>query len=367
MKSLLNFVGVFLFVTLSYGQTTFFPATHEAFEYIGRFDKTNPELVRFDWPNSTIEFQFTGTAIDIALKGGERNYFNLFLNDSLFSVLHQPNDSIIGIKNLKPAEVQKLRIQKRTEGEMGIAFFSGVYLPKGEQLIKAEKQTTRKIEFIGNSITCGYGVEGKSRHEKFEPSTENVDKSYALIISNAFGAQSHIIAHSGLGVVRNYGDSSKLSVNRATMPKRYNQVLDTDGSLLWDFNTWKPDLVVINLGTNDYSTTPHPEKELFQKTYISLLENITNNYGNIPVFLICGPLIDEPAYSNIKALVGIIKQSNLKSNIHFIGIPKALLNKDTDLGSDSHPSYKGQLKMANHIIPILATVMDWNYEIETNN
>ncbi|WP_445735908.1 SGNH/GDSL hydrolase family protein [Mariniflexile sp.] len=360
---------LFLFVVSMHviGQSTFFPATHESFQYIGRFDKTNPEQVRFDWPNSTIQFQFTGSEIALSLKGGARNYFNLFLNDTLHSVLHQPNDSIIKIKDIKKAGIHTLRLQKRTEGEMGIAVFKGVYLPKNEKLIISKLKTSRKIEFIGNSITCGYGTEGASRHEKFLPSTENVNQSYALITSKAFNADCHVIAHSGLGVVRNYGAKNKVSVDRATMPMRFNQILDTDNSLLWDFNSWKPDMLVINLGTNDYSTKPYPDKAIFQNTYKSLIEKIQDVYGNIPVFLICGPLIDEPAYTNIKELANDMKQSNPELNIHFIGIPKALLNSTSDLGSDSHPSYKGQLKMAKHIIPTIATVMDWDYNLEINN
>ncbi len=364
MKKLFKILCVFLFVITSYAQTVFFPATHEAFQYKGRFDKTNPEQVRFDWPNSTIQFQFTGSEIDIALQGGARNYFNLFINDSLHSVLHQPYDSIIKIKDIKATGVHSFRIQKRTEGEMGIAAFKGVYLPKNERLISSRIKASRKIEFIGNSITCGYGTEGASRNEKFLPSTENVNQSYALITSKAFNAECHVIAHSGLGVVRNYGDKNKISVDRATMPMRFNQVLDTDNSKLWDFNLWKPDLVVINLGTNDYSTKPHPDKAIFQDTYKLLIENIQEVYGNIPVFLICGPLIDEPAYTNIKELTYNMKQLKPESKIHFIGIPKSLLNATSDLGSDSHPSFQGQLKMANHIIPTIATVMDWDYHLE---
>lgn len=354
------FLFAFVITVFGYGQTTFFPASNEAFHYIGRFDNTDPNNLRFDWPNSTIQFKFTGTEIDIALKGGTRNYFNLFLNDSLHSVLHHPNDSIIHIKGLKVTGTHNLRIQKRTEGEMGIATFKGIYLPKNERLISS-KIASRTIEFIGNSITCGYGTEGASRHNKFHPSTENVNQSYALITSNAFNAECHVIAHSGMGVVRNYGDKNKISVDRSTMPIRFNQVLDTENRMLWDFSLWKPNAVIINLGTNDYSTKPHPDDTVFCKTYELLVKKVQTVYGNIPIFLICGPLIDEPAYTNIKSLADNMKRSDSQLNIYFIGIPKALLNSTSDLGSDSHPSYQGQLKIAKHIIPIISNVMSWDY------
>ncbi len=49
------------------------------------------------------------------------------------------------------------------------------------------------------------------------------------------------------------------------------------------------------------------------------------------------------------------------NNLYFIGIPTYLLNKDNDLGSDWHPSYQGQRKMAAHIIPTLANILHWDY------
>ncbi len=346
------------------GKKIFFSAQNDAIHYVGRFDKTKPNLVRFDWPNSTIQFQFTGNEISLALKGGEKNYFNLFIDDSLFQVLHQPKDSILKITGIKTKGLHKLSLQKRTEGDMGISTFQGVYLPKNKKLIPSEVKPTRKIEFIGNSITCGYGTEGLSRTEKFLPSTENVNQSYALIISKALNAESHVIAHSGLGVVRNYGDKNSISTKLATMPKRFNQVLDSEDELKWDFNLWKPDMVVVNLGTNDYSTEPHPDKTVFQKAYKALLQNIAAVYGSVPIFLISGPLIEEPANSNIKEVVDAIMKSNPEANLHFIGIPKSLLSDPTDFGSDSHPSAKGQIKIAKQILPTVATVLGWKYTLD---
>lgn len=347
-----------------HSQATFFSAHNDAFQYLGRFDRTDPYSVRYDWPNSTIQFQFTGNEISLALEGGEKNYFNVYIDDSLHQVLHQPMDTIIKIEGIHTKGVHALRLQKRTEGEMGVTTFKGVYLPKNEKMIPAKPKAIRKIEFIGNSITCGYGNEGLSKNEKFLPSTENVNKSYALITSRAFNAECHVIAHSGLGVVRNYGDKDSISTDRATMPKRYVQVLDTDDTLQWDFNLWKPDMVVINLGTNDYSTEPHPEKAVFQQGYTSLLDQVSVAYGKIPVFLVCGPLIEEPAYTNIKELVVGMMDLDSGSNLHFIGIPKLLLDEPSDFGSDSHPSHKGQMKIAKHMIPAIATVMGWEYHVE---
>ena len=77
--------------------------------------------------------------------------------------------------------------------------------------MKETECPSRHIEFIGNSLTCGYGVEGKDRSEPYKAETENCNLSYATIIARYFNADYTLIAHSGRGVVRNYGDSVRIS------------------------------------------------------------------------------------------------------------------------------------------------------------
>lgn len=340
----------------------FIESDNENISFIGRFDFSNPKKVRFNWPGTAIQFRFTGDQLQLALSGGERNYFNVFIDGNHHSVIHVPSDSLISIKNIQGKKWHKFRLQKRTEGEMGTTVFKGIRIDEKEK-IAVLKRYDRKIEFIGNSITCGYGTEGASRDEDFLPQTENVDKSYASILARAFKAETSIIAHSGIGLVRNYNDKNKISVTRLTMPQRFNLPLDMEKTTSWDFNQWQPNAVVINLGTNDYSTQPYPDKEVFKTTYINFIKTIRDKYGSIPIFCISGPLAKEPVTTIIKEMTSDYR--NLyDTNVYFIAIPENSLNKHSDLGSDWHPSYQGQLKVASQILPFMATILDWNYNDE---
>mgnify|MGYP000565073380 CR=1 FL=1 len=46
---------------------------------------------------------------------------------------------------------------------------------------------------------------------------------------------------------------------------------------------YRPDLVVINLGSNDFSTEPHPYKREFVKAYMQIIAQLREHYGNIPI------------------------------------------------------------------------------------
>ena len=146
------------------------------------------------------------------------------------------------------------------------------------------------------------------------------------------------------------------------MPPRFDRVLDTDSVKKWDFRQWVPDAVVINLGTNDYSTLPHPDKAVFKRQYERLIEKVVEVYGSVPVFCVVGPMTNEPCYSIVKEVVDDYKLTHHDTRIYFAGIPDRLLNNTSDLGSDGHPSYRGQRKTAFSLVPLMANVLKWSYQ-----
>lgn len=86
--------------------------------------------------------------------------------------------------------------------------------------------------------------------------------TYGPLIARAVNADFFVEAWSGKGMVRNYGDPNITSVD--PFPKYYPYTLATEWTQKWDFYAWVPDVIVINLGTNDYSTQPHPPQNVFE-------------------------------------------------------------------------------------------------------
>lgn len=319
--------------------------------------------IEFDWSGVTIQTGFTGTSCTVKMSDTKENYYNVFIDDLPLKVVCVMGNTELRIAQNLPTGDHTLKIIKRTEGGLGKATFKGIILDNGAVLKKIDPGYKRKIEFIGNSITCGFGVEGKSKEEKFMAETENSYKSHALITSRAFNAEYHVIAHSGQGVVRNSGDKNMTS--EYTMTDRYKQSLDSEIAAMWDFKKWKPDAVVINLGTNDFINEPHPLETLFNRKYTHLVKFIREQYGEVPIFCVVGPMIDEPCFSYVKKMVEANRTHLNDPNIYFIGIPPYLMEEDKDLGSGWHPNYSGQLKMANMVIPVISSVTGWEYgEIE---
>lgn len=365
MKYLISTLSLLIFLSsCSKGVFKEIKPDNKAISYIGRHYYQNNDTVISDWPGTYFRSVFTGTRLGIKMGGQAEVQFNVFIDDLPVKIISCNSGETIWVaEDLKPGK-HTLQVFKRTESLVGTAIFKGLVIDSKAKVLPWKNSPDHRIEFIGNSITCGYGVEGTSRHDDFKPSTENNYLTYAAVLSRYFNADYSIVAHSGLGIVRHYGDSLQVSSD-PQMPARYLRTLDSSDTLLWDFSSWKPDLVMINLGTNDFSTLPYPEKELFQNEYANLINTVRKNYGNIPVICLSGPLIGDPCAAYVKEVTERIRLQSSDTSIYYLGIPKELLNSDEDFGSDDHPSITGQKKIADYITPMISKELGWKYHTIT--
>ena len=326
-------------------------------QYVGRFDFSNPKEVEFDWAGVYIIAKFEGTSCSVRLEDHKNQYAVIIDNHS--PELLKTNNSRIykvasGLNDLIP---HTIIIQKRTEPLVGKGIFSGFILDKGKKLLTPDKRPDRRIEFIGNSMTSGYGVEGKNHECHFSIETENACMSYASISARALNSDYSLISYSGRGVVRNYGDKNKTSFN--PMPKLYDRICFSDSINKWNFEEWIPQAVVINLGTNDFSTQPYPDKNIFQKAYNHLINRVRSLYPHVTIFCLCGPMIGEPCLAYIKEVVEKQQITGKdRKDVFFIEINRSIMN-ESDWGCDWHPNIYGANKIANVITPVIKLIMNW--------
>jgi len=329
-------------------------ADDEKITYIGR---TQPELgsVSFDWSGTRAVVSFKGTCLSLQCISSVHDYFNVWVDgeqipdpDSVFDV----DDSGVQIKTvvsgLKMAE-HRVIIQKRTEGEQGIATF--LSFSTDGKFLQAEPLKDRVIEFVGDSYTCGYGTEGADRNEPFRASEENPSYTYADILGRFFDADVMHIAHSGRGVVRNWGGWKGPS-----MTDIYDRVLE-NRERVWD-PQYTPDIVVIYLGTNDFSEGEQPSMRGWCDNYARLIAKIRSFYGAEVPILCISTESDELAPDYLKTALDKIADPNVR----YMFMTPGVHNYESDLGSSWHPKYSGHLKWASVIAPYISTATGWEMQ-----
>jgi lysophospholipase L1-like esterase len=239
-----------------------------------------------------------------------------------------------------------------TEASQGEAQFLGFNFGSGK-LLAAPTPLQRKIEFIGDSITCAYGNEGKRKEDNFTAKNENSYLSYASINARSLNASSNSIAWSGIGLAMNYvGGSGPL------MLERYQLTLPNSG-VKWDFKNYIPDVVVINLGTNDFSTTP-AEKTKFVTAYKTLITQVRGNYPDAHIFCTVGPMLWGSGLDSCRSYVNEVIDSFVSSGdskVHFVEFPQQ--SESNGYGEDWHPSLKTHQLMADQLTEEIKSTLGW--------
>ena len=331
-------------------------ADSELVRFVGRAAKNADGSLSFDWWGSHFTFRFDGTNCSMRAADTKRNYYNVFVDGKPYGkVTVEGGASVIRLAEKLHRGPHTITVQKRTEGEQGQTTLYGI--ETDGKLLTPPPAPARLIEFIGDSHTCGYGTEGLSPREPFTPETENCDLAWACITARYFGADYVLIAHSGQGIVRNWGDPKGAS--EITMTDRMLRTFDEVADSRWDFRDYKPDIVVIKLGTNDMSGNIVPSEAVFGKAFRRMRDNLREKYGDVPILYVV-PQGAEPFYNFARTIIKGLNDKNLHCILQFDEIH----NMGADLGAGYHPNYHGQRKIAATVIPYLATITGWDMPLQ---
>eukprot|EP01126_Amoeba_proteus_P010696 TRINITY_DN141_c0_g2_i2.p1 TRINITY_DN141_c0_g2~~TRINITY_DN141_c0_g2_i2.p1 ORF type:complete len:256 (-),score=28.24 TRINITY_DN141_c0_g2_i2:118-885(-) len=208
----------------------------------------------------------------------------------------------------------------------------------------------RKIELVGDSISAGFGSRGFDGECGANPINSGNPYTYNWKLAEYFNADLIPIAWSGKGMYENCCDDGK------TMPSLYLQTLGGGDSPDWDFSRYVPDMMLINLGTNDFSHDSGPSWEAkFIGTYVEFVKNATTRYKNekLPIFVGQGPMNCGTNYTtSLQTVVKMINRSGGRA------IFLDMCGPPTD-GCNGHPGVLGHEGMFEKAKPVISKIMNW--------
>ena len=221
---------------------------HKHLQYTGRIDNSYARGPTLSFAGTSIGGRFSGTSLAIVLDDERgQNFYNVFIDgDEARPIILQADKGLktyVVANGLAPGEHSFL-LFKRTEGAEGSTVFKGLALDDKAELLAPPPRPGRRIEFFGDSITSGMGNEAPDDGRDDLAKDKNAYMSYASITARALKAEAHITSQSGIGVM--------ISWFPFTMPDFYDQLSAVgNNDSRWDFGSWTPDVVVVNLLQND--------------------------------------------------------------------------------------------------------------------
>lgn len=270
---------------------------------------------RFAWSGSSFEVRFSGPSIAMRLRAAPLEPHTVLVDGKPVSmgetstayavrVDDRPPSSIDVASGreryelasgLDPAASHVVRVTREAEAFAGVHELYGVELGAGGHFLPPREPSLR-IEVVGDSITCGYGVLGNGPRCPFTFATERASAAYGARLGLALGADVTTLCWSGRGVLRNYDGSTT-----GTMPELYEQAVPTDPPVAWSSAAAaRADAVVVNLGTNDFLGGAGKPLDLaaFEEAYVRFLRRVRAREPSAFVLVTTSPMLKaEPSPS----------------------------------------------------------------------
>lgn len=337
-----------------------------AIRYLGR---VNPATNELTWPGTGLSFTFTGSSAVIEFEEvNGTNSVELTIDGGEPTVISNVNGAYISTPTGLTRGSHTVELRKRSETLFGTLFVGNVTTDGTSSVESAPK---RKIEFIGDSITVGYGLDGTYPCTNTAALEDN-PKTYAALTANALSADYSVVAWSGIGLTRNY--VSTTVDTSPIMPERYTRYGANDPDNSYTFpSDWTPDAVVINLGTNDFgylaynaSGQPYDARNplnitTYTNAMVSFVQSIQSHYKDAQFFLMTSPMLSDSSPTTKDAQHTTMSNA-LKDAISQIGAKAHLVDWPTqgsDVGCDYHPNAATHAAEATVLTSAIRTVLGW--------
>jgi lysophospholipase L1-like esterase len=336
---------------LKHKELTFFAADNPKIKYVGRVDFDNLLAPRFWNPGVYVQAKFKGTSLEITvndetLYGVTHNYLEIVIDNNIPIRIQTTGKTshLLVASNLSSGS-HIVTICKDTESGIGYIEFVGM---KCEELLPMHNPK-RKIEFIGDSITCGSSIDVstvKCDQGKWYDQ-HNAYMSYGPTTARMLDAQWHVTAVSGIGLIHSCCNMNIL------MPQVFDKVNLRADTLQWNFSKYTPDVVTICLGQNDGKQ----DSVAFCSAYVGFIKQIRSHYPKADIVCLNSPMGNIELTAMLKNyIIGIQQHMNNAGDnrvSHFF-FPGGYNN-----GCGTHPDMAQHQLIAEQLSGYLKQLENW--------
>lgn len=314
----------------------------------GRCEKAS-DGIGLNFAASAIEFNTNSNNVLLEVSADEGVYYSVFVDGVLKTerALTEKGTNYIACARGLSDGTHNIKFVRVTEGRGGNLMTAvSIQLDEGKTLVSADAKSDVLIEFLGDSLTNGYGNLTESTTTKASDlKYQNSLEAYPYLIAQKLGFDYRIVAMSGIALKERTDNNTKY-------PAFYDfyslESYHKDKSQKYtSSNPQDVDIVVVNLGTNDISKNLfNPNDDAQVEEYANIYANLITNIGyrtDTKIVFISGVSwchTQQDAYNAAKVKLNAAGYNN-------VYVYDCLSYQS---GGEKHPSAKEHQKVADVII-----------------
>lgn len=302
------------------------------FKVLGRPYFVN-DVPAFTWSNSGIEFCAKCDRITVFF--GENRVeqpviFKVYVDGIEVKTSVVGKGSAAIIENLRD-KMHKIKILRISEGSNCVSIEKVQIYGKAPEFRMPEDKKRLKLEFLGDSITAGFGVLADGEKMDFTTYEQDSTKTYAYLTAQELDAEIRTICISGQGICHSCGDYVG-----TTFIEFFNRTSRADEGYTRD--DYIPDVFIVNGGTNDKRS--HVTSEEFIAGVIALLKDIRSKYPDTPIIWMYGMMV----HVFDEELKMAINQFNKTDKNTYCLIVKSVNDYKNQKGACTHPNVNASVR-----------------------
>lgn len=315
---------------------------------LGRYRVNDDGSATFGWPGSGFAVT-TDKPVRFELEDPGNSRIDVFVGEERSIITTQAGRHVYEIT---PDARATVSVRRASEGYTG-GLTTLVSIETGDGAVAA-KPADRRILFVGDSITAGYGVLGADRSCNASAENSSAQDAYGALTADNFDSDYHVVAVSGRGAAVNWAADP-----RPNMLSQLNFSLpDTPSD--WNSDHWTPNVIVVALGTNDWSQIdPDPA---FTANMTGIFMGLAGQHPEAQIFALTGPMLAEDKAAKANAAIAQAAQNVLSYGtvVHVVDVQ---LSGDGPgkWGCQWHPGKVSSRLMADTLSLAISEQTGWEF------
>jgi hypothetical protein len=337
------------------------PAQDPAIVIEGRYAPAADHGILLGFTGTTFHLRFHGSDLGMLVRASsDEVYFDVSVDGAEPARLRcHAGDGTYPLWHSGAAGDHELTLTRRSESWQGTCEVRGFVLGDGAWLLPPPVLPSRKLMFIGDSITCGAATDIRPNdplhgHTAHEDQTSDADYSFGKVLARRLHAQCHLVSYGGRGLIRDW--QGLRTINNA--PVFYGRALPDDPNLPWNPAAYVPDAIVVCLGTNDFNQGV-PDEQEFVGAYVAFVRRLRRDAPRAQIFLADSPMLeDAPGKSPKRAVLHAYLLETIAdltdSHVHL-----APIRHYAGVPHNGHPTRQDHEAIASELEPLLRRDLHW--------